>query len=341
MIMKRREFLAAAAAGAGTVALAAPAVAQETFRWRMANLYPRGVSFGIAYEAFTKKVEAMTGGRLVIENVYDGEGVGATEVFSAVKSGLVEMGSPYMALHAGELPAGVVELGLPGGPERFDQIYTMISKGGWGEILKETYGSQGMVHIGDIMQPGVYLLTKKPINSLADLAGMKLRAPGAYGSHMRELGVAPVTMAFAEVYTSLATGVIDGCASSNLVDYRDGKWYEQAKYLYPLPLSGAQTSPIIVNKAAWDTLPADLQAALLTAQVDHCWEHVGLSIMTVGGAVEEMKAGGAESTAAPSEEDRQKWREAAEKVWQEYAAADPASKRLVEAQGSFLAKIGA
>jgi len=341
MVMKRREFFAAAAAAAGTVALASPAVAQSTFRWRMANLYPRGVSFGTAYEAFAKKIEAMTGGRLIIENVYDGEGVGATEVFSAVKSGLVEMGSPYMALHAGELPAGVVELGLPGGPERFDQIYTMISKGGWGEILAEIYAGQGIVHIGDIMQPGVYLLTKKPINSLADLAGMKLRAPGAYGSHMRELGVAPVTMAFAEVYTSLATGVIDGCASSNLVDYRDGKWYEQAKYLYPLPLSGAQTSPVIVNKAAWDTLPADLQATLLAAQVDHCWEHVGLSIMTVGEAVEQMKAGGAEFTAAPSEEDRRKWRQAAEKVWQEFAAGDPASKRLIDAQGAFLARIGA
>lgn len=47
--MKRRQFFAAtAAAAAGTVAVVAPAVAQSTFRWRMANLYPRGVSFGIA-----------------------------------------------------------------------------------------------------------------------------------------------------------------------------------------------------------------------------------------------------------------------------------------------------
>jgi TRAP-type C4-dicarboxylate transport system substrate-binding protein len=340
--MKRRDFFAAtAAAAAGTVALAAPAIAQSTFRWRMANLYPRGVSFGIAYEAFAKKVEAATGGRLVIENVYDGEGVGATEVFSAVKSGLVEMGSPYMALHAGELPAGVVELGLPGGPERFDQLFTMGSKGGWGDILKEIYAAQGIVHLGDVLQPGVYLLTKKPVNTLADLAGMKLRAPGAYGSHMRELGVSPVTMAFAEVYTSLATGVIDGCASSNLVDYRDGKWYEQAKYLYPLPLSGAQASPVIVNKAAWDTLPADLQATLASLNVDHCWEHAGLSIMTVGEAVEQMKAAGAQFTAAPSDEDRQKWKAAAAKVWEEFAAADAGSKKLIDAQAAFLAKIGA
>ena len=340
--MKRREFLTGAAVSvAAGASLAAPAVAQSAVRWRMANLYPRGVSFGIAYEAFAKRVGEVTGGRLVVENVYDGEGVGATEVFSAVRSGLVEMGSPYMALHAGELPAGIVELGLPGGPERFDQIYTLIAGGGWGPILKEAYGEQGLVHIGDIMQPGVYLLTKTPIETLADLQGMKLRAPGAYGSHMRSLGVAPVTMAFSEVYTSLASGVIDGCASSNLVDYRDGKWFEQAKYIYPLPLSGAQTSPIIVNQGAWDGLGPDLQAALTTAQVEHGWGHVVLSIMTVAEALEEMKAGGAEVTAAPSEEDRTAWREAAEVVWAEYAAADPFSKRLIDSQAEFLRTIGA
>ena len=117
--MDRRTFFKSAAVGSlATTALAAPAISQQKLRWRMANLYPRGISFGTAYEAFSKRVEAASGGRLVIDNVYDGEGVAATEVFSAVKNGLVEMGAPNMSLHAGELPAGVVELGLPGGPDR-------------------------------------------------------------------------------------------------------------------------------------------------------------------------------------------------------------------------------
>lgn len=340
--MERRKFFKLAAGGsAAAVALAAPAIAQQTTRWRMANLYPRGVSFATAFENFAKRVEALSGGRLAIDNVFDGEGVAATEIFSAVKSGLVEMGAPYMALHTGELPAGVVELGLPGGPERFDQIYTLTTRGGWGPILREAYASQGLQHIGPIMQPGVYVLTKKPLNSLADLNGMKLRSPGAYGRQMRQLGVAPVTMSFAEVYTSLATGVVDGCASSNLIDYRDGKWFEQAKYIYALPVSGAQTSPIIVNKAAFDGLPADIQAILTGAQVEHCFDHVGLSILSVAEAVAEMKAGGAEFTAAPSEADRATWRKSADAVWEEFAAEDPFSKRLIEAQRAFQKKIEA
>lgn len=63
--------------------------------------------------------------------------------------------------------------------------------------------------------------------------------------------------------------------------------------------------------------------------------------MTVGEAVEQMKAAGAQFTAAPSDEDRQKWRAAAAKVWEEFAAADPGSKKLIDAQAAFLAKIGA
>lgn len=338
--MERRKLLLGAGMAAAAASLAAPAVAQQKRRWRMANLYPRGVSFGVAYETFTNRVAELTDGRLIIDNVYDGEGVSATEVLSATRSGLVEMGSPYMALHAGELPSGVVELGLPGGPVRYDQIYTLIRKGGWDDILKEAYRNIGLHHIGSIQQPGVYLLTKEPVSSLSDLQGMKLRSPGAYGKFMAQFGVTPVTMAFSETYTSLATGVIDGCASSNLIDYKDGKWYEQAKYLYPLPVSGAQVSPGIVNMDAWNSLEDDLKAALTTAQVEHCFEHVSMSIMGVGAAVGEMRAAGADFSGTPSDEDRAAWADAAATVGALYGKQDAISGRLVDAQAAFMKTIG-
>src|SRR5262245_11266141 len=111
--MERRQFLSAVGAGAlaaGAIAAAKPASAAD-FTWRMANLYPRGTSYGAVYQAFADLVKRATGGRLEINPLFDGEGVGATEVLQATMSGLVEAGCPYMALHAGELPAGIVELG--------------------------------------------------------------------------------------------------------------------------------------------------------------------------------------------------------------------------------------
>ncbi|MEQ9813713.1 MAG: TRAP transporter substrate-binding protein DctP [Azospirillaceae bacterium] len=341
--MKRRHFLSTSAiAGAATAAstLPAPAIAQSTFTWRMAVLYPRGISFGVAYEAFAERVAEMSDGRLTIENVYDGEGVGATEIFGATRSGLVEMGSPYMALHAGELPAGLVELGLPGGPTRYDELYALRTVGGWGEILTEAYAEQGLHWLGPIFQPGVYAITKQEIGSLADFEGLQMRSPGAYGEFVAQFGVNPVTMAFSEMYTSLATGVIDGAASSNIIDYRDAQVVEQAPWLYPEPVSGSQAASVIINANAWASLPADLQAVLSVAQIEHCWGHAQMSIAGVGEALNQMREQGLQMSPAPSAEDRAAWAAAAETVQDSYAEGDAYSRRLVEAQRAFMARIG-
>lgn len=89
---------------------------------------------------------------------------------------------------------------------------------------------------------------------------MKIRAPGAYGKFLRNLGASPVSLAWSEIYTSLATGVIDGSIGSNMIDHRDGNHVEVAKYMYPLPIAGAQVLPIVVNRRAWNKLPDDLKA---------------------------------------------------------------------------------
>jgi len=49
---------------------------------------------------------------------------------------------------------------------------------------------------------------------------------------------------------------VDGC---NIIDHRDGKFYEVAKYMYPMPITGSQVSPLVVNMDAWNKLPDDLK----------------------------------------------------------------------------------
>jgi TRAP-type mannitol/chloroaromatic compound transport system substrate-binding protein len=342
-MMKRRSFLTAAgAAGLAASAAVIPSrkASAQTMKWRMANLYPRGISFGPAYQGFADNVKRMSGGRLDIQVVYDGEGVGATEVLGATKSGLVEMGSPYMALHAGELPAGVVELTLPGAPTQLDHLLALFYKAGWIEVLRKAYAEQGLYYLAPLFQPGVYLITKKPINSLDDLKGKVLRSPGAYGKFMRNLGVEPVVMAFSEMYPSMATGVIDGAASSNLIDYRDIKLVEIAKYMYPLAVTGAQCAGLIVNMDHWNKLPDDLKAIMDIAAVVHGIDHANHSTMWVREAVNEMEAKGLKWNPAPSDADRAKWKTAGENLAEEYAAADKWSAELIKVQRDFSKRMG-
>ena len=338
--MDRRKFIGAVGAGAlGAGVLAAPQIAKAApeFKWRMANLYPRGTSYGDVYQGFADHVKAASDGRIEIDVLFDGEGVGATEVLQATAAGLVEVGCPYMALHAGELPAGIVELGLPGGARYLDGLLALFYRGGWKETLTEAYGSIGLQYVAPYFQPAVYLITKDPIASLADLNGKKIRAPGGYGKFMAQFGAQPVTMAFGETYTALATGVIEGCCSSNLIDYRDGKFYEIAKHFYPLPATQSQVSPLVINKAVWDSLPADLQEIVTLAGIWHGNAEANESTISVGAAVKEMQANGMQWLPMPSAEEQAKWKAAADALLPEYEASDPFSAKLVQQQREFMA----
>lgn len=305
----------------------------------MATLYPRGIGYGEVYSNFAENVKKMSGGRLEIEVIYDGEGVAATEVFSATRTGLVELGAPYQALHAGENPAGVVELGLPGAMADYLQIRSLFNEGGWIEALDEIYAKHNIKYIAEWTSPATYLLTKKPVNSLEDIKKWKLRAPGPYGKMLKNLGASPITMAFGEVYTSLATGVIDGVDGCNIIDHRDGKFYEQAKYLYPLPLAGAQSMPIIANMKAWNKLPADLQEIITMAARWGSDEWAMKSLVWEKKALKEMMDAGVKMSPVPSDVDKAKWLEAGRNVWPEYADKDEGSKRLITIQNDFIKKL--
>ncbi|MDO6564464.1 TRAP transporter substrate-binding protein [Amphritea sp. 1_MG-2023] len=327
--LKKKLSTSALAVTLGLSTLAADVSAAE-YNWRFSNLYGRGTAFGDVYESLAKNIETESEGRIKVQVLYSGEGVGTSGLLSAVKSGLITMGAPFQSMHAGELPAGVVEIGLPGGTDDPAELQSLFHDKGWDKVLTKAYGSQGLVWLEPYIQPPVYVITKKPINSVADFQGLKIRAPGAYGKFLRNLGASPVSLAWSEIYTSLATGVIDGSIGSNMIDHRDGNHVEVAKYMYKLPLAGAQVLPIVVNRSAWKKLPEDLQAVVRKATEQHAADQLRLSKQWETEAVTEMEAKGLKWSPEPSEADQQAWTEAGAGLWDEYAAQDKYSKQLIE-----------
>jgi TRAP-type C4-dicarboxylate transport system substrate-binding protein len=330
--VKRAKALVAGGAMAVTLATSMlPSMVEAAeFNWRFSNLYGRGTAFGALYENLAKDIETRSDGRIAVQVLYSGEGVGTEGLLGAVKSGLITMGAPFQSMHAGELPAGIVEIGLPGGTADTDKLYDLFHKQGWDKILTQAYGSQGMVWLEPYIQPPVYVITKKPINSIADFKGMKIRAPGAYGKFLRNLGASPVSLAWSEIYTSLATGVIDGSIGSNMIDHRDGNHVEVAKYMYRLPLAGAQVLPIVVNRNAWKKLPEDLQAVVRKATEKHAEQQLTMSKQWEKEAITEMEGKGMLWSPEPSEADQKAWADAGAGLWDEYAAKDKYSKQLID-----------
>lgn len=109
--------------------------------------------------------------------------------------------------------------------------------------------------------------TIKPVKTLADLKGMKIRVPSARVLELfKEFGAAPMLMPLPDVYMALKTGVIDGITSGAPAIIQN-KHYEVVKYGYNMPTFMAVTNDIVVNRKAWDALPDDLKR-LVTAAFD-------------------------------------------------------------------------
>lgn len=318
----------AVALGLGSIAASTAQAAEHN--WRFANLYTRGTAFGEVYGNFAKNIEAMSGGRIKVKMMYAGEGVDTQGILGAVKKGLITMGATFQPMNAGELPAGIVEVGLPGGTADVSELSILFHEKGWNEVLTRAYGEQGLVYLDPYIQPPVYLLTKKEIKSVEDFKGLKIRAPGAYGKFIRNLGGSPVSLTWSEIYTGLATGVIDGSIGSNLIDHRDGNHVEVAKYMYRLPLAGAQVLPVFVNQKAWNKLPEDLQQIVRAAATVHAREQMTKSRLWESKAIADMEAKGMKWSPEPSSDDKTAWSKAGESLWNEYSAQDKYSKELVD-----------
>ena len=108
------------------------------------------------------------------------------------------------------------------------------------------------------------LMTRaKPIRSLDDLKGMRMRAPSAAQAKQLEvMGAVPIAMPITEVYPSLERGVVDGAMLpfSVIVDFRLG---EVAKtYTIAGPIFGRSSFLVAMNKKKWDSLSASARAAI-------------------------------------------------------------------------------
>ncbi|MEL7001092.1 MAG: TRAP transporter substrate-binding protein DctP, partial [Pseudomonadota bacterium] len=108
----------------------------------------------------------------------------------------------------------------------------------------------------------------KPINAPADLAGMKVRVMNndLYSGMIAELGGNPSPMAFAEVYQSLKTGVVDG-AENNWPSYESTGHFEVAGF-YSLSQHLIIPECVCINADVYDALSDDLKAAVKEAAME-------------------------------------------------------------------------
>ncbi len=240
---------------------------QKVYRWKLITTWPKNLpGLGTAPERLAEQLKVMSNGRLDIKVYGAGELVGAFEVFDAVSQGTAEMGHGAAYYWRGKIPIAAMFATVPFGMNA-QEMNGWLHYGGGMDLWRELYEPFGLVPLASgntgVQMAGWF---NKEINSLADLQGLKMRIPGLGGEVLQRAGGTPVALPGGEVFTALQTGAID--ATEWVGPYNDLALalHTVAKYYYyPGWHEPGPTLESIVNKDAWDSLPADLQAMIEVA----------------------------------------------------------------------------
>ena len=243
---------------------AAPA---EIYKWKLITTWPKNLpGLGTAPERLAQKLKVMSNGRLDIKVYGAGELVGAFEVFDAVSAGTAEMGHGAAYYWRGKIPIAAMFATVPFGMNA-QEMNGWLHYGGGLELWRELYEPFGLIPLASgntgVQMAGWF---NKEINGVADLQGLKMRIPGLGGEVLKRAGGTPVALPGGEVFTALQTGAID--ATEWVGPYNDLALalHTVAKYYYyPGWHEPGPTLEAIVNKQAWQSLPADLQAMVEVA----------------------------------------------------------------------------
>jgi TRAP-type mannitol/chloroaromatic compound transport system substrate-binding protein len=342
--MDRRKFLAAGATLAA-VPLATPSIAraQTSFSWKMTNAYGPGSPFYVEGPGsptdFCKKVEAMSDGRLKIQHFAAGELIPALEGFDAVRSGAVEMNAANAYFWAGKLPAAQYFTTVPFGLN-FQGMNAWLYHGGGMELWDELYAPLGLKAL-PMGNTGVQMTGwfRKPIEKVADFQDLKMRIPGLAGKVYAKLGVDVKLLPGGEIFPALERGVID--AAEFVGPYQDRRLGLQnaAKYYYTTGWhEPSNVTELLIGKAAWDSLPADLQAIVSTAAMACNLEsHTWCEANNAAALKDLVENSGVIANVLPDEVVAQ-LRTVTEEVLAEGAAADPATKKVHDAFMAFRAE---
>jgi len=268
--MDRRKFLKTAGVGAvASAAFTTNLYAKTRKTLKICLSWPKTLPImgeGIYY--FADRVKELTDGALKIKIYGANELVPALGVFDACSKGLIDgfHSGPYY--WKGKNPAFSLFTAYPFGMVA-DEMNAWLDFGGGMDIWRELYARYNLIpfkggNTGN--QMGGWF--RKPIKSLNDLKGLKMRIPGLGGEVMAALGVKPVNIPGGELYTALERGVIDATEwVGPALDIKMG-FYKVAKYYYSGWHEPGTNLELTFNKKKFERLPKEFQAAIEVASND-------------------------------------------------------------------------
>ena len=269
MTSDRRTFLKAGAAGLAG-ALAAPRVARADkapLELKMVTSWPKNLPGpGVSAERLARDLARLSGGRLRVRVFAAGELVAPLAVFDAVQNGTADMAHTASLFWSGKMPAAALFTAGPFGLTPVEHR-AWLEQGGGQALWDALYADFGIKPLAcENMGPSMGGWFRKPVKSLDDLKGLKMRMPGLGGEILRRLGGTPVSLPPGEIAQALMSGAID--ATEFLGPFSDMAlgFYKVAKvYHHPGFHEPNGTGELLVSRKLWDGLDDELRRVIEVA----------------------------------------------------------------------------
>jgi tripartite ATP-independent transporter DctP family solute receptor len=259
--ISRRTFAAGAAAFASIAIIRSPARAAQ-FTFKVGYPLPQGHPQHIRMTEAAAKILAATNGRMQLQLFPNSELGSDDSSVSQLRSGAMEMYVGSDGVMSTVVPDAAIEgvgFTFKSQPEALAAI-----DGPLGDLVRKQMLAQGIYAFGKCWVNGFrqIVTSTKAIKTVDDLAGLKVRTPGAklYVDMFKTLGASPTPVNIPDVYAGLQTKIIDAVEVPMAI-IEASKWYEPTKYLSITNHIWGNLFPV-VNLDAWKSLPPDIQAVM-------------------------------------------------------------------------------
>jgi tripartite ATP-independent transporter DctP family solute receptor len=321
MKLKRQHLVGAIAAAC--FALCGAASARD---FRSADVHAKDYPTNMAVKYMGEQLSKATGGKDNIKVFGDSALGSEKDTVEQVKIGALDMVRVSTAAFHGIVPESMI----PSLPFIFRDIdhFRKTIYGPQGDKILAAFEKAGFVGLCMYESGARSMYAKKPIKSVADMKGLKVRVQQSdlWVSLIKAAGASPTPMPFAEVYTGLKTGLLDA-AENNIPSYDEAKHYESAP-VFSETMHVMSPEVLVFSKKVWDTLSPQEQAAIRKAAKDSVPYYVKLWDAKEKEARAAVIKGGAKIIPA-ADIDHAGFVNAEKPVWDQFATT-PELKQLVQ-----------
>jgi len=328
MIKASIAYIAGAIIAAAVVSTSA--FAQQKLVLKASDVHPAGYPTVVAVENLGKKLEAATNGRISVQMYPSMQLGGEKEAIEQAQIGAIA----FARVSVGTLGPVVDDLNVFNLPYVFRNTTHMqhVIDGPIGQELLDKVTNSGKGLVGLCwMDAGArnFYNTKKPIKTMADLKGMKVRVMGnpMFVEMANSMGGNGVAMGYDQVFSALQTGVVDG-AENNPPSFVFDNHYQVAKF-YTVDEHLIVPEMLVFSKKAWDSMSKEDQALLIKFSKEAQQEERKLWEVYEQQAMDKAKAAGIQIIQV-SDADKKVFQDAVKPVWDKYGPKYEATVKRIQ-----------